>query len=565
MESAVRTAAPASPSARSLKNDSAGTEVSEPEQGSSASITLTVLLAAVVAQGLYLRFWLIAHAPGNSDEATVGLIARGILHGHFSTFIWGQSYGGVEPYVVAVVFAVAGQSEFSLALAPAILSLLAAIVVWRIGRRLFGGRPGLVAAVLSWIWCESSLRNSTRETGFHEVELVLGLLVLLQILRIRDVSAGAKGDSAAGWFVIGALIGLGWWAGPEIVYFALPAAVFLLLSLRHRARAEQGLRLGAAVGGFALCAAPWFAASFSEGRAILQTPGGTALSGAYVDRLSIFFTHVLPIVLGLRVENTGVWEVAYGFAIGLYIVFIVALEASLLLLWRRIPAARPLVAIAAAYPLLYAAFPSNWYWNDGRYSITLTPLVALVVVGGLWIAVSGPVVRWVSVIILAAATVSTLVAFNDGGVGAATSLRQLATWGTNPNFLVISLSNALRTHGVVNVYAGYWVGYDLQFSSGDRIAVMAVQSDRNLTESAAVEAASSAGWVFVDPSSRERAVVDAEFGAVSELDPGPPSPSALEAWLTAHRVSYRTFSDGPFEVVVPSRNVTPAQVLSLGK
>jgi hypothetical protein len=526
-----------------------------------ATIALGVVLAVAAVLGFYLRLWLIAHAPGNSDEATIGLMAHNVLHGHFSTFIWGQSYGGVEPYVVAVVFAVAGQSAFSLSLAPALLSLVAAIAVWRIGRRLFGARPGLVAAVLSWIWCESSLRNATRETGFHEVELVLSLLVLLQLLRLRAASPGARGDSVAGWFTIGALIGLGWWAGPEIVYVALPAVVFLFLSLRHRPRANQGVRLAAAAAGSVLCAAPWIAASFSEGRAIFSTPGGTALSGAYLDRLSVFFTHVLPIGLGLRVENTGVWEVAGGLAAAVYVVLLVALEASLLLMWRRIPAARPLVAIATAYPLLYAGFPSNWYWNDGRYSLSLTPLLALVLVGGLWTAVSGNAARWLSVAVVVAATVSTLVAFNDGGVGAATSLRKLSTWGGNPNSLVVSLGHAIRAHGLAYVYAGYWVSYDLQFSGGDGVTVMAVQSDRNLVESAAVEAASRAGWIFVSPSSGDQSAVDTEFGAVSELDPGPASPSALEAWLTAHDVSYQAFRAGPFEVVVPSRNVTPAQVL----
>ena len=51
-----------------------------------------------------------------------GLMARNILNGHFQAFFWGQGYGGLEPYFVAIVFAIFGQSALSLGLTPVILT-----------------------------------------------------------------------------------------------------------------------------------------------------------------------------------------------------------------------------------------------------------------------------------------------------------------------------------------------------------------------------------------------------------------------------------------------------------
>src|SRR5271165_3555765 len=65
------------------------------------------LVAVGIAAGLLGRAWWLTHVTFDSDQAVVGLMAREILHGHFTAFFWGQVYGGVEPFVVAAVFGVA--------------------------------------------------------------------------------------------------------------------------------------------------------------------------------------------------------------------------------------------------------------------------------------------------------------------------------------------------------------------------------------------------------------------------------------------------------------------------
>ena len=70
----------------------------------------------------------------------------------------------------------------------------------------------MVAAVLSWIWSESSLWNSTREYGLHEVTMVLGLVLLLEALRIVQKARDEGADRLIDWAILGAAGGLG--SGP---------------------------------------------------------------------------------------------------------------------------------------------------------------------------------------------------------------------------------------------------------------------------------------------------------------------------------------------------------------
>ncbi len=253
--------------------------------------------------GVLLRLWLLGNAPMNSDEATAGLVAHQILHGHTYAFYWGQTYGGVEPYVLALNFLVFGQSPFMLNATPALLALVGSVLVWRIGLRLFQPAAAVVAAVLSWIWSESSLWNSTREYGLHEVTMVLGLVLLLESLRIAQQSARRRDGPARRLGAPRCGGGLGFWASPEIVYFALPAIVLVATTLRHRSVVVAVKRVALAVGAAFVGMLPWTWATLSStGSGIPSSPV------SYLSRLGTFFTHVLPMILGLRVEGVGQWE-----------------------------------------------------------------------------------------------------------------------------------------------------------------------------------------------------------------------------------------------------------------
>jgi hypothetical protein len=505
----------------------------------------------LVLVGFLLRLWLLGHAPTNSDEATAGLVAHAIVHGHTYAFYWGQSYGGVEPYVLALNFLVLGQSPFVLNATPALLAVAGSVLVWRIGLRLFQPAAAFVAAVLSWIWSESSLWNSTREYGLHEVTLVLGLLLVLEALRIVQRARGEGTDRLVDWAVLGAAGGLGFWASPEIVYFAIPAIVMVASSLRRRPLTVAVKRVALAVGAAFIGVLPWiWATATRTGSGIPPSPV------TYFSRLGTFFTHVLPMILGLRVEGVGQWEGGSAFGVIAYTLLIVLVLSGAILLILRRRDAWILALTLGLYPFVYAAFPTSWFWNDGRYGISLTPILSLVIVGGLWQMLQPPVVAWVGSALLVVACTSTLVAFNDG-YGALGTPSQLTSFTADPNPALTALAAQLDRLGVSHAYAGYWVANDLTFISNGKVTALALDHNRN-PPGASNAGAKKVAWIFVPDASI--GPVSAQLGSATDLQPDSITEPEFVGWLTAHGVSSTRTSVQGFDLIVPDRNVRPAQV-----
>ena len=518
---------------------------------SSGAYALTIVCGVLIVVGVLLRVWLLGNAPMNSDEATAGLVAHQIAHGHTYAFYWGQSYGGVEPYVLALNFLVFGQSPFMLNATPALLALVGSVLVWRIGLRLFRPAAAVVAAVLSFIWSESSLWNSTREYGLHEVTMVLGLVLLLEALRIAQKARDEGADRLIDWAILGAAGGLGFWASPEIVYFAVPVAVMVALSLQQRSLLDAGTRGALAVGTAFIGMLPWiWATATRTGSGIPASPV------TYLSRLGTFFSHVLPMVLGLRVEGVGLWEGGHVFGVVVYVLLIAFVVSSAVLLVLRRPDAWVLVLALALYPFLYAAFPTSWFWNDGRYGLSLTPILSLVIAGGLWQMVRPAVAAWVASALLVLACVSTLIAFNDG-YGAIGRPSELTSFTANPNTEVTALADELDRLGITHAYAGYWVANDLTFISNGRVTALALNEGRN-PPGATNAGVKDVAWVFVPDASV--GAVSAQTGSVADLDPGTITETQLTAWLTAHGVPFQRHTVRGFDVIVPERSVSPADV-----
>ena len=509
------------------------------------------MCGAVFLVGLLLRLWILWNAPLNADEATAGLVAHQIIHGHTYAFYWGQRYGGVETYFTALNFLIFGQSPFVLNATPAILALVASVLVWRIGIRLFDPAPAVVAAVLSWIWCESSLWNSTRATGFHEVALVLGLILLLQSLRIVQRARHQGSDLLKDWAILGTAGGLGFWASPEIVYFVVPSLVMVATALRHRSAVAALKRLAIAAGTAFVAVLPWIWS--------VVTGGGSGVppsTESYLSRLGTFSTHVLPMVLGLRVEGIGLWEGGRGFGLIVYSLIVVFVLTGAVLLVIRGRDAWVVVLTLALYPFLYTAFPTSSFWNDGRYAIYLTPILSLVIAGGLWQMLRPPIATWVASVLLVLACASTLVAFNDG-YGAIGKPSELTSFSTDPNPAVTTLAMQLNRLGVSHAYAGYWLANDLTFITDSQVTALSLNVDRN------PPGASNAGqrdvaWIFVPASSIGPA--SNQLGASTDLEPGSITEPAFIAWLNDHGVTYQKKSTDDFDVIIPVRSVSPTDV-----
>ena len=229
--------------------DQSGTDQSGTEKPAAVSTQVWagvwVLAAGLGALGLLMRLWLLWHRSINSDEAVVGLMARDILHGHFSAFYWGQDYGGVEPYVTAALFGVFGQNDVTLNLAPAVLSAASSVLVWRIARYVLAEPVAVLVGLATWVWPVAVVVYSTQESGFRYATLTLGLTAVLFATQIR-----CRGSTWPRWLCFGLSIGACVWSSPESVYFVVPCALLAVPALRSsRTVGSVAVRLGSVRGG----------------------------------------------------------------------------------------------------------------------------------------------------------------------------------------------------------------------------------------------------------------------------------------------------------------------------
>src|SRR6266571_2034124 len=145
-----------------------------------------LLIGAAVATGLGLRIWVLTSSvlgALDGDEAVWGLMARRFLHGDLSVFFWHQGYGGTqETFLTAGVFWLFGSSVATLRIVPIALYAIAALLVWRVGRRTIGERAATVGALLFWVWPSYFVWRSVKEYGFYGAALLLGLSVMLLVL-----------------------------------------------------------------------------------------------------------------------------------------------------------------------------------------------------------------------------------------------------------------------------------------------------------------------------------------------------------------------------------------------
>jgi hypothetical protein len=552
--------------------------------GRAVRAAAAALAVVAVLLGLALRIWTIGRAPINSDEAVVGLMAHEILHGHFFAFYWGQQYGGVEPYVTAALFAVFGQSAVTLSMTSILLDAVAAVLVWRVGRRLFRPVVGVGAPVLFWVWPEVYVHQSTIEYGFRWAALVLGLSMLLVALRLCDdlPVARPRGIVLLDWVLLGAAVGLGWWATPEIAYYLAPTALLLAFFVLRRGLRPGWLGLGGMLLAGVLGALPWLWVNVGHGFPSLHSaPQGKANAGL-VHHLHIFFRFVLPMVLGLRLRGTGAWLFDPLLAKAVYLVLVV-LGAALLVMCALRRRAVVLVVFAVLAPAIYAYWPATWYWSDGRYAVFLAPVASLLATAAAGRAVSALRLRAApvrvrlplqrlggAVLVVAAGLALTLGAAGRLAPYVPSSTPATAgwfSWRSNPNAYLLPTVSALEHAGVRDVYAGYWAAYDLAFEADGGLTVSDVTSfARYLPYLAEIESSERTAWLF--PSAAGGPALGANGLPVPSLAPGCIGGSGcltqqeLQSYLTATHDPYRRIVAGDFVAVLPRYPAVAGAVLA---
>ena len=407
---------------------------------------LAVLVASAVA-GIALRAAVQVSSLGvpDGDEAVWGLMARHLLHGHLSAFFWGQGYGGTQEVILtAPLFWLFGTNMLAARIVPMSLVALAAVLVWRVGRRTIGEPQAMFAGALLWVWPPYLIWKSDRAHGFYGSGLVLATLVLLLVLRLLERTTRRDGA------LLGLVLGLAWWQTPQVVAVAVPAVAYLALRKRSGILhivwpAAPFAVLGALPWLFSNLHHDWWSFDISSG----ETP--------YPLRLRGFFSATFPMAIGLRVPFTSHWLL--GSAVS-GIVYAALLALVAVELWRkRARNVALLLAVAVAYPFLYALSPSTWITDEPRYVVLLLPVLVLLIAQVMTGAVRG------AVVLAVASALSGLVLAQ---VASSPAYSRRADGLFVPHSFA-PLIRALEDGGIDRVFAGYWVAYRLDFETDERV------------------------------------------------------------------------------------------------
>ena len=479
------------------------------------------LLGAAVA-GVAQRVWILASPLGaaDSDESVVGLMARHLLDGELTAFYWGQPYGGMhEPALSAALFAVFGSGPLVMKLVPLGLSVVAAFLIWRIGRRTVGEPGALIAAVCFWAAPTAFVWLSTKERGFYGATMTLGLTVVLMAIRLRDRASWR--DAA----VLGLAGGSGWYANPQVIYLVGPALAWLAI-ISVKGRRSDLLRLSwVAAAGAVVGALPWLVANLHSDWASLSVPP-VPIHTTYLERLELVFKTGLPIALGLKVPYGGHWLVP-GLGLVAYVSMFVLVAHTVLRHRRRTGI---LLVIVALYPFLVALPATSFYVIEPRYLFLLWPVLALLIA-----RLVGTLDHRVQVLAVVA-----LVALSVGGTAS------LMTWNrSHPGNYDLAagdigpLLGLLRSEEIDHTFADYWVAYRINLETRELVSAASLGFVRYLPYQDRVRSSARPAYVLFAGSDPDR-----------RLGPA----------LRQLPVTYRRLRAGQYAVYLPDRKVLPEEV-----
>lgn len=212
------------------------------------------------ASGLRILLAALGWPPTNSDEGTMGIMARHIAYkGEHPLLFYGQNYmGSLEAYLGALFFHVFGPTLFALRLGVILLVTLFFITMYLLTSLLYSKQLALVTLAFLSIGSIPEFTRQIIATGGSSQTLLFGSLAFLlaswfSLTYRRGAALKTKLLRLLGYCGWGVVIGLGLWSDMVVLpTFALAGLLLLVFCWRDLLWAWIGVLAGVIVGALPL-------------------------------------------------------------------------------------------------------------------------------------------------------------------------------------------------------------------------------------------------------------------------------------------------------------------------
>lgn len=412
-----------------------------------------------------------------SDEAVVGLMARHILQGDLPIFYWGQHYlGTLEAFFTAALFAIFGASALVVKLSAFLLFSAFLVSHFFLAREAVSVRVAALATVPLAISPAFLTIWSLKLRGGYMALLLLGTLALLLAVKLMR-----HGYTRRRAFLLGLLLGLGWWTHFLSAVYLIPILCILLWKDEKRFFSTVALPFS---GGFLLGGLPFWAYNLTHSWASLR------VHGAQQTEVVLDFFHFLQPGLSILLGARPNWGTTDLFPYAGPLIISLAIICSATWLWKyfrnhtppRFEGKHLLLFFALLFPFIFSASGFAWFVTEPRYLIPLYSVIYILMMA----AFQRKAAQY--------ALCALLVGLNLAGTFLVTHEEFTGYTNVESNEELLSF---LRQNKINRVCAPYWTAYRLTFESEEDIICNPPEGDvqRNTTYAALVHSSPNRAFV----------------------------------------------------------------------
>jgi hypothetical protein len=410
----------------------------------------------------------------DSDETTGMFMAQAAAHGHLSLLFWGANYGGaVMTWLEAPLVLIFGAGFWMFWTVDTIVTIVAAVLLYAIGRRILPPVAGAVAAGVFWLFPATWVFWSAREEVFWLPSITFALVSCLFALRWFD---GKRPGDVIG---AGLTAGLALWSYPMVAPLLIPAWFAVAL----RSWRDIGV-LARLVPATVVGAAPWGAYFLIHGSKAFHVQ---RIYGSRLTFLRHAITQTLPATLvGGQVRVGVIWGLTgisaqsgrnLGIGIGIF-----ALAAGALALARRQVAVACCAASVVLWPPILVAGHVPVGVGTFRYGLVVMP--ALLVLGCYVLSLARA-----SLVLPLVATWSTVSVIDTDTKGftatppCSEQIQQVDRW--------------LVQNGRLGAWGSYWLSGPVEICGEPHVKVASVDPIRDSAAESAARAAPDSTYVVI--------------------------------------------------------------------